>query len=94
MTNARHNKRVKDKLLLNGRPLKQERLEVPSTIEGCGSRSKAFEHERKLLELRKALVQQAKEKYDELDFIFQKIHVTDQKIEEQREKQTKGAEEE
>lgn len=89
MTNARHNRRVKDKLLLNGRPLRQERLEVPSTTEGAGSRSKAFEHERKLLHKRKILVEDAMAKYDELDTIFQKIHDTDKEIEKQREKQVR-----
>ena len=90
MTNARHNKRVKDKLLLNGRPLKQERLEVPSTRAGRG---RHMAQERELLARRRMLEDKAKEKYDELEVIFQQIKETNEKIEEQREKQTKEAEE-
>jgi len=43
--------------------------------------------ERELLAKRQMLEQEARKKYDELDVIFQQIHETDKKIEEQREKQ-------
>jgi len=43
--------------------------------------------ERELLAKRQMLEQEARKKYDELDIIFQQIHETDKKIEEQREKQ-------
>jgi len=43
--------------------------------------------ERELLAKRRMLEAEAKKKYDELDAIFQKIHETDLKIEEQRDKQ-------
>ena len=45
--------------------------------------------ERELLAKRKMLEEKAREKYDELDAIFQQIWETNQKIEDQREKQTK-----
>lgn len=60
---------------------------VPSTRAGCGSRHMAIERE--LLAKRQMLEQEARKKYDELDVIFQQIHETDQKIEEQRDKQTR-----
>ena len=80
-----HTRRERDAVLRNGRPTTQERLEVPSTRTGCGSRHMA--QERELLAKRQMLEQEARKKYDELDAIFQRIHETDQKIEEQREKQ-------
>jgi len=43
--------------------------------------------ERELLAKRRMLEQIARNKYDELDEIFQQITETDEKIEEQREKQ-------
>lgn len=64
-----------------------ENKKVPSTTAGCGSRHMAIERE--LLAKRQMLVQDAKKKYDELDVIFQQIHETDKKIEEQRDKQTR-----
>ena len=86
MTRAR--KAAGDAFLRNGRPTKQERLDkVPSTTEGSESRSKAFEHERKLLEIRKDLEDQAQKKYNELDSIFQQLHEVNDKIEHQRRKQ-------
>jgi hypothetical protein len=84
---SRGRKIANDALLRNGRQTKQERLEVPSTSEGCGS--KHMEHERKLLAKRQMLEHDAKKKYDELDAIFQQIVETNAKIEEQREKQIK-----
>ena len=87
-----HTKRERDVLLRNRRPTTQTRLQVPSTTEGWGSRSKAFEHERKLLAIRQILVKEARDKYDELDAIFQQIHEMDRKIEEQRQKQEREEE--
>ena len=81
-------KRANDAILRNGRQTKQDRLEVPSTTEGRGSRSKAMEHERKLLAQRRVFEEEARKKYDELDAIFQKMHEINEKIEDQREKQT------
>jgi len=43
--------------------------------------------ERELLAKRAMLEDEARKKYDELDVIFQQIHETDKKIEEQRQKQ-------
>jgi len=86
-------KRANDVLLQNRRQTKQTRLDkVPSTTEGSVVRSKAFEHERKLLEIRKDLEEQARTKYDELDSIFQQIHEINEKIEIQRRKQIKERE--
>ena len=90
-----HTKRERDALIRNSRPLKQTRLDkVPNTIEGRGSRIKHMYHERRLLEKRQILEEKARKKYDELEVIFQQIKETNEKIEEQRDKQTKEAEEE
>jgi len=78
-------KRKLDALLRNGRQTKQERLKVPSTV--VASRSAHMGKERELLAKRRMLEQIARNKYDELDEIFQQITETDEKIEEQREKQ-------
>ena len=77
-------RREKDALLRNGRQTKQERLTVPSTKAGVG---RHMAQERELLAKRAMLEDEARKKYDELDVIFQQIHETDKKIEEQREKQ-------
>ena len=78
-------RREKDALLRNGRQTKQERLDkVPSTIAGVG---RHMAQERELLAKRAMLEDEARKKYDELDVIFQQIHETNLKIEEQREKQ-------
>ena len=80
-----HTKRERDILLRNSRPTKQQRLDiVPSTTAGRG---RHMAQERELLAKRRMLEAEAKKKYDELDAIFQKIHETDLKIEEQRDKQ-------
>ena len=76
-------KRANDALLRNGRQTKQDRLEVPSTKAG----SRHMAQERELLAKRAMLEQDARKKYDELDMIFQQIHETNLKIEEQRQKQ-------
>jgi hypothetical protein len=46
-----------------------------------------MEHERKLLIKRRMLEQEAHQKFDELEIIFQRMYETDEKIEEQRQKQ-------
>ena len=80
-----HTKRERDVLLRNGRPTKQLRLnKVPSTRAGMG---RHMAQERELLAKRAMLEDEARKKYDELDVIFQQIHETDKKIEEQRQKQ-------
>lgn len=90
---TRHNKRERDAILRNGRPTRQMRLEVPSTIAGRRRRGRYMSQERELLAKRKMLEEKAKHKQWELEAIFQMIHDTDKKIEEQREKQKiKGAE--
>ena len=85
-------RRERDALLRNSRPTKQERLDVPSAIVARASKAAHMGKERELLAKKQMLEQDARQKYDELDEIFQQIHETDQKIEEQRQKQQREIE--
>ena len=82
---SRGRKRANDALLRNSRQTRQARLDVPYTTAGRG---RHMAQERELLAKRRMLEEQAKNKRWELEAIFQMIHDTDMKIEEQREKQT------
>lgn len=60
---------------------------LPDTIVARASKASHFGKERELLAKRRMLEQKAHQKYDELDIIFQQIVETDEKIEDQRQKQ-------
>ena len=69
-----------------------EKEKLPSAIVARASKAAHMGKERELLAKRRILEQNAYQKYDELDEIFQQIVETDKKIEEQRQKQIKERE--